>query len=105
VPEKALIDTVHFHKSQYSIDLVIEKLLEYKTDLDLARLNEYLHRFSITTVKIFGLIFDLLGIDSAELYEHVDPKRGTHWMLPGDSKFNARWRLYYRPYFDKYRTV
>jgi predicted transcriptional regulator of viral defense system len=101
--EKALMDMVNFHKSQYSIDLVIEKLLDHRTDLDLTRLTDYLSRFPITTVKIFGLIFDFLSIDSGELYKLIKPV-GTHWMLPGDKKFNARWRLYYREYFDKYQS-
>ena len=104
-PEKALIDMVNFHRSQYSIDLVIEKLTEYKNDLDMDRLNEYLSRFSTTTIKVFGLIFDLLGIDSGKLYELINAKHGTNWMLSGDNKFNARWRLYYRDYFDKYKSV
>jgi predicted transcriptional regulator of viral defense system len=104
-PEKALIDMVNFHKSQYAIDLVIEKLQEYKNDLDMTRLNDYLCRFSLTTIKIFGLIFDLIGINSDKLYELSKTKHGTHWMLSGDSKFNAKWRLYYRAYFDKYQSV
>ena len=104
-PEKALIDMVNFHKSQYAIDLVIEKLQEHKNDLDIDRLNDYLSRFSLTTVKIFGLIFDLVGINSDILYKLVKTKHGTHWMLPGDSKFNAKWRLYYQAYFDKYQSA
>src|SRR5271157_760182 len=102
-PEKALIDMVNFHKSQYSIDLVIEKLLDYKTDLDLTRLTEYLRRFPITTIKTFGVILDLLGMDSERLHGLVKPV-GTNWMLPGDTKFNAKWRLYYRADFDKYQA-
>ena len=104
-PEKALIDMVNFHKSQYAIDLVIEKLLEHKNDLDMDRLNDYLRRFSLTTVKIFGLIFDLIGINSDKLYGLAKAKHGTHWMLTGDSKFNAKWRLYYRADFDKYQSA
>jgi Predicted transcriptional regulator len=104
-PEKALIDMVNFHKSEYAIDLVIEKLQEHKDDLDIAQLNDYISRFSLTTVKIFGLIFDLIGINSDKLYELVKAKNGTHWMLSGDSKFNAKWRLYYQAYFDKYRSA
>jgi len=102
-PEKALIDMVNFHKSQYSIDLVIEKLLDYKTDLDLPKLNDYLTKFPITTIKTFGVIFDLLSMDSEKLHGLVKPV-GTNWMLPGDTKFNAKWRLYYRADFDKYQT-
>jgi len=103
--EKALIDIVNFHKSQYTIDLVIEKLLEHKKDLDLDLLNNYLAKFSSTTIKIFGLIFDLVGIKSDFLYKITKTKRGTHWMLPGDTKFNSKWRLYYNPYFDKYQSL
>jgi len=103
-PEKALVDLINFHKSQYSIDLVIEKLLDYKTTLHLTQLTDTLSKFPNTTTRIFGLIFDLLGIDSEKLYGLVKPS-GTHWMLPGDSKFNAKWRLYYQPYFDKYQVT
>jgi predicted transcriptional regulator of viral defense system len=104
-PEKALIDMVNFHKSEYAIDLVIEKLAEHKDDLDWTRFNDYLAKFSITTQKIFGFVFDLLGINSDELHERVTAQRKTSWMFPGDNKFNAKWRLYYRDYFDKYRTT
>lgn len=103
-PEKALIDMINFHKSQYSIDLVIEKLLEHKIELDLSRLTDYLSGFPVTTIKIFGLIFDLLGINSEKLSGLVKPG-GTHWMLPGDTKFNSKWRLYYRADFDKYQAI
>jgi predicted transcriptional regulator of viral defense system len=104
-PEKALIDMVNFHKSQYSIDVVIEKIREQRNDLDMDRLIEYISRFSSTTVKIFGLIFDLLGFNSDKLYALVKGRHSTHWMLSGDRKFNAKWRLYYRDYFDKYQSI
>ncbi|MFH1543124.1 MAG: type IV toxin-antitoxin system AbiEi family antitoxin domain-containing protein [Patescibacteria group bacterium] len=105
VPEKALIDIANFHKSQYSIDLVVEKLLEHQKDLNLDVLNEYLGKLSVTTIKVFGLIFDLIGINSEKLYKIVKTKHGTHWMISGDTKFNAKWRLYYNPYFDKYQST
>ena len=103
-PEKALIDSVHFHRSQYSIDLVIEKLLDHKSDLDLTRMTDYLTRFPKTTIKTFGVIFDLLGMDSSDLYKKVK-RIGTHWMLSGDTKFNSKWRIYYNAYFDQYKTT
>lgn len=104
-PEKALIDMVNFHKSEYSVDLVIEKLTEHKNDLDFTRFTDYLIKYSTTTQKIFGFTFDLLRIDSDRLYKKVSSQMGTNWMLPGDKKFNAKWRLYYSEYFDKYKTV
>lgn len=106
--EKALIDMVDFHKSKYTIDLIIEKLLEYKRDLDFARFTGYLGNFSVATIKTFGFIFDLLNIDSSSVYslaeKSIKTKNSTHRMLAENKKFNARWRLYYDEYFDKYQS-
>lgn len=101
--EKALIDMIQFHKSKYSVDLLIEKLRDNKDSLNLDRLQEYLSKMSATTVKIFGFVFDLLAIDSSELQKLLKNKQGTDWMLADDKKFNAKWRLYYDEYFDKYQ--
>lgn len=103
--EKALVDMINFHKSKYSIDLVIEKLREHQKELDFVRLKEYIGKVSTTTVKIFGYIFDLLGIDSKKLFDTVDDSRTVHRMLSDATKFNAKWRLYYDEYFDKYKSV
>ncbi|MFH0739650.1 MAG: type IV toxin-antitoxin system AbiEi family antitoxin domain-containing protein [bacterium] len=104
--EKALIDIINFRKSKYAVDLVIEKLAEHKHSLDLARLAEYLKEFSQATIKTFGFIFDLLKIDSVDIYRlaenSIKIKHSTHRMLLGDKKFNAKWRLYYDEHFDKY---
>lgn len=102
--EKALIDMIQFHKSKYTVDLVVEKLSQYKSSLDLQKMTEYLGKMSLTTIKTFGFLFDLLGIDSGDLYNQIKLK-GTHLMLSGDTKFNAKWRLYYDEYFDKYQLV
>ena len=101
--EKALIDMVQFHKSKYSVDLLIEKLQDNKDSLNLDRLQEYLEKMSATTIKTFGFVFDLLSIDSVKLQEMLKNKQGTDWMLADDKKFNAKWRLYYDEYFDKYQ--
>lgn len=102
--EKALIDMIQFHKSKYTVDVVVEKLSLYKSSLDKQKMTEYLEKMSLTTIKTFGFLFDLLGIDSGDLYNQVKLK-GTHLMLTGDAKFNAKWRLYYDEYFDKYQSV
>ncbi|KKS87601.1 MAG: hypothetical protein UV61_C0001G0008 [Candidatus Gottesmanbacteria bacterium GW2011_GWB1_43_11] len=95
---------IQFHKSKYTVDLVVEKLSLYKDSLDLQKMTEYLGKMSLTTIKTFGFLFDLLGIDSGDLYNQVKLK-GTHLMLSHDAKFNAKWRLYYDAYFDKYQSV
>jgi hypothetical protein len=83
---------------------VIEKLKEHKDDLQITKLSKYAGRMSTTTIKIFGVIFDLLALDSSYLYERIKTKKSTQWMLVGDKKFNAKWRLYYDEYFDKYQV-
>ena len=100
--EKALIDMINFHKTKMMVDVVIEKIINHKHDLNFDRFNEYLAKFSTATIKTFGLIFDFLGIDSTKLYGLVQAKHTTHWMLKGDKKFNAKWRLYYDEYFGQY---
>lgn len=102
--EKALIDMIQFHKSKYTVDLVIEKLSLYRDSLDLQKMTEYLGKMSLVTAKTFGCLFDLLGIDSSDLKTQVKLK-GTHCMLAGDTKFNAKWRIYYDAYFDKYQAI
>lgn len=101
--EKALIDMVQFHRSKYTVDLVIEKLKEYENSLDMSRFNDYLTNMSAVTIKVFGFIFDLLGINSDRLQDLMKDKQTTNWMLADDKKFNAKWRLYYDEYFDKYQ--
>ncbi len=101
--EKALIDMIQLHRSKYTVDLVIEKLNEYQSSLDMEKFNEYLTNMSLVTIKVFGFIFDLLGINSDRLQELVKDNQTTNWMLADDKKFSAKWRLYYDEYFDKYQ--
>jgi len=103
-PEKALIDIINFHKSKYAIDMVIEILQDHKTSLDIALLNQFLCKFSPTTIKIFGLIYDLLNIDSTQLHKLIKNNKSTHWMTPKDQKYNSKWKMYYDPFFDKYQN-
>jgi len=101
--EKALIDMIQLHRSKYTVDLVIEKLREYQSSLDMDKFNEYLTNMSLVTIKVFGFIFDLLGINSDRLQELLKNNQTTNWMLADDKKFSAKWRLYYDEYFDKYQ--
>lgn len=101
--EKALIDMIQFHKSKYSVDLLIEKLRDNKDKINLGRLQEHLSKMSATTIKTFGFVFDLLELDASSLQKLLKNKQGTDWMFAADKKFNAKWRLYYDEYFDKYQ--
>lgn len=101
--EKALVDLIHYRSGKYVVDLVIEKLSSHKEDLNNENLLAYIDLASQKTVKIFGLVFDLLGWNSEELY-HLLTGPSTHRMSANDRTFNAKWRLYYDEYFEKYRV-
>ncbi len=103
--EKALVDLIHFRTGKYVVDLVIKKLQTYEEDLNIEKLIHYASLASQKTIKTFGLIFDLLGWESEKLFQFLAGNRSTHWMSPNDKTFNAKWRLYYDDYFDKYQTV
>ena len=81
---------INFHKSTYSIDVVIEKLREHKMNLDFARLNNSISKMSMTTVKIFGFILDLLNIDSSKLLKQARSVRGAHRMTTGLKNFQCQ---------------
>ena len=101
--EKALVDLIHFRSDTYVIDLVIEKLTNYKEDLNIQSMIDYIHLASKKTVKVFGFVFDLLGWDSHKLSLLLAGTRSTHRINDNDKVFNAKWRLYYDGYFDKYQ--
>jgi predicted transcriptional regulator of viral defense system len=102
--EKALVDIIHFRTGKYVVDLVIEKLQNYKEDLNIEKLIRYAGLASQKTVKVFGLIFDLLGWNSNELLRFVANNRSTHWINTNDKIFNSKWRLYYNEYFNNYQV-
>jgi len=103
-PEKALVDLIHFRSDTYITDLVIEKLDNYKEDLSMVRLIDYVRLASKKTVKVFGFVFDLLGWDSRDLSLLMGDTRSTHRINENDKVFNAKWRLYYDRYFNKYQS-
>lgn len=101
--EKALVDLIYFHTGNYIVDLVIEKMKNHKEDLNIENLKLYASLASQKTVKIFGLLFDLLGWDSESLLHLLEGTRSTHRININDKTFNAKWRIYYDKYFDNYQ--
>lgn len=100
--EKALVDLIHFRKNKLVVDLLIEKLQGHRDSLDLARLYTYTANASKITVKIFGLVFDLLGWNSSAFSELLGADRSTHYLSRDDQTFSKAWRIYYDNYFDRY---
>lgn len=103
--EKALVDMIHYRTGKYVSDLVIEILHRDGTTLDMAGLVQFALLASQKTIKIFGFLFDLLGMNSDQLHHALSGSRSTHWMCSSDKTFNARWRLYHDGYFEKYSVV
>lgn len=92
--EKAIIDFLTYRRTAHDFDLVIEKLKTYNHEFELENLIEISKKCSITTQRILGVILDMVGIDSSNLYDIVKSNR-NHSRIRSSSKiFNAKWRIY-----------
>lgn len=98
--EKAILDMLCFARNIYSIDLVLEKLREYKNDFDFARLNELSKKQTTTVQRIVGFLLDKINVDSEYLHNLIREKKNCSYMTKDSTEFNARWRLYYHKHFD-----
>lgn len=102
-PEKALIDLIQFHRTRYSADLVLEKLVEYKSDVDPEKLISFLQRANLTTQRIFGFLLDLAGINSLPLLNSMQNSQSVSYLSTSENNtYNHKWKLYYDEYFNQY---
>ena len=101
--EKALIDLLQFHRSRYSTDLVLEKLITYQNDLNHQVLIELAQQSNLTTQRILGFLLDYAGLDSSQL-ERVSSEGRSISSISTSNKnlYNKKWKLYYDSYFLKY---
>lgn len=96
--EKALIDMLQFHRKTLSIDLVLEKLQNHSHKIDHRLLIKYVNKSNLSVQRTMGFLLDLVGVDTAEItVNEVSAK-----MTSTSDQFNAKWRLYYDQYFNKY---
>ena len=100
--EKALIDMIQYSRTALSVDMVIEKLKDHKDQINFVRLEEYLKKSPLSVVKVFGFIFDLLKIDSENLYEFTKKNRSVVLIDKESEEYNSRWNVYYNKIFNKY---
>lgn len=99
--EKAVIDMLAFRRTVSSVDLVLEKMKEYRVDFDWNKLNDLSRNQSVAVQRILGFLLDKIGIDSEYLKKIADKKNRQSSYMTKDSKlFNAKWRLYYHNHFD-----
>ena len=101
--EKALIDLIQFHRSTYSTDIVLEKLLDYQDEIDQNRLMQYLLKSNLTTRRIFGFLLDCAGIESQQLLLSVANRKSVSSISDAQDKvYNHKWKLYYDQLFEQY---
>ena len=92
--ERALLDILEYKRSINTVSLVLEKLIEYDTEIDIQLLVKYALHYSQTTTKTLGLLLDIAHIDSTGLEKYIN-KKSTSRMLNTSDMFSNRWRLYY----------
>lgn len=100
VLEKAILDMIHFQKSINSLDLILEKLREYKDIFDIKKLSEFSGKQSITVQKITGFLLDKAGLDSGIILEQLKNTKGVSLMTKDSKLFNSKWNLYYHKHFE-----
>jgi predicted transcriptional regulator of viral defense system len=101
--EKSLIDLIQFHRSRYSTDLVLEKLLAFQNDIAHQRLIEYSLKANLTTRRIIGFLMDFAGLDSSELHASVLNKQSVSTISTSENNlYYHKWKLYYDQYFEQY---
>lgn len=98
-PEKAILDMLTFQKNIYTVDLVLEKLREYKKDFNLSHLIEFSKKHTKTAQRILGYLLDQLSIDSSQIYNLIKDSKDCSYMSKDSTEFNRKWRLYYHSHF------
>lgn len=99
VLEKAILDMIRYERSLYSLDLVLEKLKEYKNDFNLKGLKDLTQNQSITVQKILGFLLDKAEIDSSLIQKLLKNNKGASFMTKDSKIFSAKWKLYYHNHF------
>lgn len=101
--EKALIDLIQFHRSGYSTDIVLEKLLDYQNEIDQDKLTQYLLKSNLTTRRIFGFLLDCADMDSHQLLLSVANRKSVSSISDAQDKvYNHKWKLYCDQLFEQY---
>ena len=101
--EKALIDMIQFHRTNYSTDIVMEKLIDYQNEIDQNQLLKYLLKSNLTTRRIFGFLLDCVGMDTSQLLDSTISSTSVSSIAESENKiYNHKWKLYYDEFFEQY---
>lgn len=97
--EKAILDMIRSQRSIHTLDVVREKLIEYKNNFDFAKLNKFTLDQSITVRKILGFLLDQAGLDSVAIHNSLRNVKGASRMTRDSQLYSAKWHLYYHHHF------
>lgn len=101
--EKALVDLIQFHRTRYSTDLVMEKLINFASDIRHQKLVEYALEANLTTRRILGFLMDCIDMDTGLIHASVVASSSVSSISnSNDERYNSKWRLNYDEYFEKY---
>ena len=96
--EKVILDYLFLRRNAATLRLVVEKLREYQSKFDFAKMVEFAKAYNITVQRNIGFLLDTIGVSSDALHEIARGNRkGFSKTYPGAKTFNAKWRLYYDP--------
>jgi predicted transcriptional regulator of viral defense system len=95
--EKAILDILYYRVNDYAISLVLEKLTDYKDELDFEKLKAYSTKYWLGMVRKVGFLLDLVGADTSNLLTDEIKKNSYNKLTQDAAQFNAKWRLYYDP--------
>jgi predicted transcriptional regulator of viral defense system len=94
--EKALLDMLYFRSSAYSVNIVLEKLREYKHRIDFEKLKQYAQHYGVGMLRSVGFLLDNVDVETNELLTRVKESKNSYNRLTKASTiFDAKWRLYY----------
>ncbi|KKP80384.1 MAG: hypothetical protein A2271_04885 [Candidatus Moranbacteria bacterium RIFOXYA12_FULL_35_19] len=98
--EKTILDILNFKRTLSTVDLVLEKLKNYRDSIDIAKFNEFSKKQSITVQRILGFLLDKADIDSSYLHNSTKGKTSNSYMTKDSKLFSAKWRLYYHNHYE-----
>jgi predicted transcriptional regulator of viral defense system len=97
--ERALLDIIEYRRSISSISLVQEKVERYVDEIDFDLLSSYAKNYSQITIKIFGLLLDLI-YEKTDYLKSLINEKSTSRISESSDRFNNKWRLYYDSVLD-----
>ena len=87
---------LYFRSDTLNVSMVLEKLQDYKQDIDFRKLKLYAIRYSLSMVREIGFLLDRIEVETDDLYKTTNIKGNSYSKMTSTADaFNAKWRIYY----------